>query len=98
MNITPEIKKELGRLVWDYAIDEQTLYDILEGKTSTFSLNREKLLARLLLNTKWYRLLDCLGPGGLKEILTDEVIRYIWVTDLRERFFYAKNVLNEIAQ
>lgn len=94
MNITPEIKNELKRVVWDYSIDENTLCDIFKGETSTFSLNKEKLCSRLLLSTKWYRLLDCLGSNGLKEILTDEAINLIWIRDVREKFNYAKKVLH----
>ena len=97
MEITPEIKKELERIMWDYSIDEKTLWAIFEGKISTFSLNKEKLYARLLLSTQWYRLLDCLGLKGLKEILTDEVIGSIWIKDVREKFIYAREVLHGIS-
>lgn len=97
MKITPEIKNELTRIVWDYSMDEDTLGAIFEGKMSTFSLNKEKLYARLLLSTSWYRLLDCLGINGLKEILTDQTINSIWIKDIREKFMYAKKVLHGIS-
>ena len=97
MKITPEIKNALKKIVWDYAIDETTLYAIFEGKTTTFSLNKEKLYSRLLVSTQWYKLLDCLGLNGLKEILTDEVINSIWVKDVREKFVYAKKTLNGLS-
>ena len=97
MQITSEIKKELKRIVWDYAVDEKTLWDIFAGKKTTFSLNKNKLYARLLLSTSWYRLLDCLGLNGLKEILTDEVISSIWIKDIREKFLYAKKILHAIS-
>ena len=96
MKITPEIKNELKRVVWDYSIDEQTLCAIFEGRTSTFSLNKNKLCARLLLSTPWYRLLDCLGLNGLKEILTEEAVNFIWIKEIRERLNYARKVLHEI--
>ena len=97
MKITPEIKNELKRIVWDYSVDEDTLGAIFEGEMSTFSLNKEKLYARLLLSTSWYRLLDCLGINGLKEILTDQTINSIWIKDIREKFMYAKKVLYGIS-
>jgi len=93
MKITPELKNELKRIVWDYSIDEETLCAIFEGRASTFSLTQEKLYTRLLLSTPWYRLLDCLGTMGLKEVLTEKVINSIWIKDMRERFIYAKTVL-----
>ena len=97
MELTPELKNELKRVVWDYAIDENTLWAVWEGKRSTFSLNKNKLSSRLLISTPWYRLLDCLGIRGLKEILTDEVIDSFWIKDIRERFIYAKKTLHGIS-
>lgn len=94
MKITLGLKNELKRIMWDYTIDDETLWAIFEGKTSTFSLTQEKLYARLLLSTQWYRLLDHLGVSGLKEMLTDKVIDSIWIKDIRERLTYAKNILH----
>ena len=97
MELTSELKNELKRIVWDYAIDEETLCNIFEGKTCMVSLSKEKLYARLLLSTSWYKLLDCLGINALKEILTDQVINLIWIKDMREKFIYAKNTLHGIS-
>lgn len=96
MIVTPELKQELKRVVWDYSVDEETLQNIFEGKISTFSLDRDRLCVRLILSAPWYRLLDCLGTAGLKEILTDRVIGLIRIKDIREKFFYAKNALHGI--
>lgn len=92
-----EIKNELKRIMWDYLIDEDTLWAIFEGKMSTFSINKEKLCARLLISTPWYRLLDCLGVNGLKEILTEPTVNAIWIKDVREKFMYAKRALHGIS-
>ncbi|MBI3601850.1 MAG: hypothetical protein HY209_03050 [Candidatus Omnitrophica bacterium] len=97
MKLTPEIKKELKRILWDYSIDEQALWAIFEGKMATFSLTQEKLYTRLLLSTPWYRLLDCFSITGLKEILTDQAINLIWIKDVREKFMYAKKSLYGIS-
>ena len=96
-NVTPELKNELRRVMWDYAIDDNALLAIFDGKLSTFSLTQEKLYARLLLSTSWYRLLDCVGTIGLKEILTDPVIKSIWIRDMREKFTYAKEILQGVS-
>ena len=91
MELTTELKNELKRLMWDYSLDDRTLWAIFEGKTSTFSLNQNKLYARLLLGTRWYKLLDYMGIAGLKEILNDQVINSIWIKDIREKFIKANN-------
>ena len=97
MKITAEIKNELKRIMWDYSVEEDTLWAIFEGKSATFSLNKNKLYARLLLSTPWYRLLGFLGISGLKEILTDDVINSIWIKDIREKFIYAQRTLHGIS-
>ena len=97
MKMTPELKNELRRIVWDYAIDEETLWAIFEGKKTTFSLNKDKLYSRLLLSTPWYRLLDCFGAADIKEILTDQAIELIWIKDVREKFIYAQKTLHGIS-
>ena len=96
MNITPAIQEDLRRIVWDYDIDEATLTAVFMGRTRTFSLTREKLCSRLLISTPWYRLLAHFGIQGLREILTDEAIRQIWISDVRDKFFYAKDALQRI--
>lgn len=97
MNITPKLKKEFQRVLWDYSIDENSLNRILEGRQSTFSLNKEKLYARLLVSTPWYKLLDCVGQDGLKEMLTEDVINQIWISDVREKFHYARKILRGLS-
>jgi hypothetical protein len=97
MKITPRIKTELRRILWDYSVPEQTLWDIFEGKTSTFSLTQEKLYARLMMSTPWYRLIDCFGIQGLKEMLTDRTIQSIWIKDIQKKLFYAKEMLHGLS-
>ena len=97
MKITPELKNELKRILWDYSIDEETLWAIWEGKSATFSLNKNKLYSRLLLSTPWYRLVDYLGISGLKEILNDEVVNSFCIKDIREKFTYAKKAIHGLS-
>jgi hypothetical protein len=97
MKITPKLRDELKRVVWDYAIDEEMLVSIFEGKTRTFSLTQAKLHSRLLLSTNWYTLLNYLGTEGIKELLTDEAIDSIWIKDVREKFYYAREALRGIS-
>lgn len=91
------ILKQLKRCVWDYQIDDDSLIAIFENKKSMFSLTRDKLLARLLLSLSWYKLVDCFGLSGLKEVLTDRVIDLIHIKELRERFIYAKQAINALS-
>jgi len=97
MKITPEIKNELKQIMWDYSVSDDVLCDVFEGKTATFSLNKEKLYARLLLSVKWYKLLSFIGVNGLKEMLTDDVIHLIRIKDMREKFIYARDTLYGIS-
>jgi len=96
MNINEELKEELKKIVWDYEVSLEELIQILEGRKKSFSLNREKILARLLLSVNWYKLLEIFGPQVLKEILNDEVLKYIHIESLRQDFIYAREVLSEL--
>ena len=95
MNIE-KLKEGLKNIVWDYEVSLEELIQILEGRKKSFSLNREKILARLLLSVNWYKLLEIFGPHILKEILNDEVLKYIHIESLRQDFIYAREVLNEL--
>ena len=96
MNINEKLKEELKEIVWDYEVSLEELIQILEGRKKSFSLNREKILARLLLSVNWYKLLEIFGPHILKEILNDEVLKYIHIESLRQDFIYAREVLSEL--
>jgi len=96
MKINEKLKEELKEIVWDYEVSLEELIQILEGRKKSFSLNREKILARLLLSVNWYKLLEIFGPHILKEILNDEVLKYIHIESLRQDFVYAREVLSEL--
>ncbi|OQX79168.1 MAG: hypothetical protein B6D56_07705 [Candidatus Omnitrophica bacterium 4484_70.1] len=93
---TEKLKEELKKIVWDYEISLEELIQILEGRKKSFSLNREKILARLLLSVNWYKLLEIFDPQVLKEILNDEVLKYIHIESLRQDFIYAREALSEL--
>jgi len=90
------VKEALKKILWDYNIAEEEAILILEGKKKTFSLNKEKLYARLLLSVKWYSLLDMFGREKIKELLSDKVLKYIRFKDIRDNFIYARRILDEI--
>ena len=91
--ISEDLKQALRQSVWDYDVTDADLADIFEGRKRTFSLNREKLCARLLVSVHWYRLLDLLGRPGVMALLEDEVLRQIRHRDVRDRFVYARRLL-----
>lgn len=82
--------------MWDYDIEEDALADVLSGKVVTYSLDRDRLAARLFLSASWYRLLDCLGIAGLRELLTDRAIGLVRFKDIRDRLFFARERLNAL--
>ena len=93
---TSELKRELRKVIWDYDIPDDEVLSIFKGEKKTFSLTREKLYSRLLLSVSWYRLLDLFGLQKITELLSEDVLKYIWIAELRERFRYVRKVLNEL--
>ena len=85
----------LRQAVWDYNVSPKELFEILQGRKSTFSFNQPKLIARLLTSVGWYTLVDIFGTHYLKEIITDDTLRYVWNDDAKKRLLYAREILNE---
>ena len=95
-HLTGPLALDLRKVIWDYDIPDDEVLSIFKGEKKTFSLTREKLYSRLLLSVSWYRLLDLFGLQKITELLSEDVLKYIWIAELRERFRYVRKVLNEL--
>jgi excisionase family DNA binding protein len=89
------LAQALKQAVWDYRVTPHKAWEILRGKKTTFSLNQQKLCARLLTTVDWYTLVDIFGTRNLYLMINDEVLKNIWNDDMKKRLIYARSVLNE---
>ena len=98
MNLGPKPDVSLApleNLYWDYnySLTGKDLYDfVLEKKEIPF-LDRDQVMARMLMTVGWYRLIDIFGLNNLKLLLTDDVLKWVWVDDLREQYELARQTI-----
>ncbi len=90
--------KRLERIFWDYNIRErgESLYDFVLGRTEIEYLDRSEVTARMLMTMGWYHLIDIFGLKNLRNFLTDDVLRRVWIEDLRNNYRYAREILDQI--
>ena len=90
-----DIEKKLTPLFWDYVVDPAEAYDVLMGKRRQAGpFDREKLLVRVFERLSWYDLLEVLGPEGVKNALTLEIIRKLRFPYLKERYEFIRRILH----
>lgn len=85
----------LKEIFWDYNIpySEQEIYNFLSGKRKLKVLEREKIIARMLITLRWYEIIDIFGLKQVKKMLTDDVIKFLWKKNIKERFYYVRKRL-----
>jgi len=85
--MNPNQYRSLKRLVWDYDIPVEDLYEVIKGKKSHAGhWNFNHLLIRMLDNLSWYDLLDLLGRHTLEEKLVPEVLQRLRSPEKREKY------------
>jgi hypothetical protein len=97
-NLDPKTDASLEPLTaifWDYnyPLSGQDLFDFAIGARSIPYLDRNQVRARMLMTVGWYRLIDIFGLVNLQHFLTEEVLKCVWVDDLRKQYALAGDVI-----
>lgn len=87
---------QLKEMFWDYdyPASAEDIYKFVLGEKELDYLNREQVIARMLVYVRWYHLIDIFGLNTLKNILDDNVFKYIANKEMREDYQYVKKVLD----
>ena len=96
----PKPDTDLTRLeyiFWDYnyLYPGKSLYDFVLEKKEIDSLDRNQVKARMLMTVGWYNLIDIFGLKNLKTFLTDDVLKWVWVDELRNQYKYAGKIIEQ---
>lgn len=85
----------LTTIFWDYnyPLSGQDLFDFAIDRKDIPYLDRNQVRARMLMTVGWYRLIDIFGLINLQYLLTEEVLKWVWVDDLRKQYAMAKDVI-----
>jgi hypothetical protein len=87
---------QLKEMYWDYdyPASPEDIYNFIMEKKELAYLNRDMVIARMLVYVRWYHLIDIFGLENLKRFLTESVFRYIPNEEMRENYEYVKKVLD----
>jgi hypothetical protein len=85
----------LGAIFWDYnySLSGKDLYEFVLNRKDIDYLDRDQVRARILMTVGWYRLVDIFGLTNLPLLLTEEVLKWVWVDDLRKQYELAGEVI-----
>lgn len=97
-NIGPKTDASLEPLTaifwdYDYPLSGQNLFDFAIGGKNIPYLDRKEVRARMLMTVGWYRLIDIFGLVNLQHFLTEEVLKCVWVDDLRKQYALAGDII-----
>lgn len=89
---------KLKKMYWDYdyPASGNDIYRFILGENELDYLNRDAVIARMLVYIRWYDLIDIFGLNQLKSLLSDNVFQYIQNKEMRENYEYVKTVLDRI--
>lgn len=89
---------QLKEMYWDYdyPASAEDIYKFILGKKELDYLNRDQVIARMLVYVRWYDLIDIFGLNHLKNVINDNVFQYIANDEMREDYQYVKKVLDRV--
>ena len=86
----------LRRIVWDYSIDPEEIYDFVMGKRKTlYHFTKEMIFLRILERLSWYEILELLPLQIIKNMLNTSTIEKLRTVSLKEKYEYARRVLQK---
>jgi len=89
------VQTALKRIIWDYYVNPEELFDVLVGKRKTAGpFDAERLFLRMLERLPWYELIDVLGIEYIDNHLNENIIKKIRFKTLRGRYETARKVLS----
>ncbi len=84
-------KEKLKTIFWDYNISHsaEEIYRFLVGRREIVELNRNQVIARMLVSFRWYDMIDIFGVKQLYYFLHDDILTFIGKKSVKNRY---KNV------
>ncbi len=85
-------------MFWDYDVDysPDEIYRFLVGETEINELNRNQVIARMLISIRWYDLVDIFGIQRLYGFLNDNVLKYVWKKSVKNRYKNVRETLQRV--
>jgi len=97
-NRLERVKEILKPIIWDYDIDSELLYEVLECKRDRIgTFNKEKIIIRTLERLSWYELLELLGKEEPGKNLTEDIIQKLRFKEMQDKYEFTRKILQEEA-
>ena len=86
----------LKRIMWDYSIDAEEIYDFIMGRRKTlYHFTKEMIFIRILERLSWYEILELLPLPIIRNMLKRTTIEKLRTISLKEKYEYARRVLQK---
>ncbi len=91
-------KEKLPSIFWDYnvAYSAEEIYRFLVGEKEIRELNRNQVIARMLVSMRWYDMVDIFGVQRLYGFLNDEVLKFVWKKSIKKRYKNVRETLHGV--
>jgi len=94
--LSTESKRVIKRIIWDYNIEPEAVYQVLIGNSDRANhWNFELLFLRLLERLSWYELLNLLGEKRIKDKLSLGIILKLRNSELRAKYGRLYKILHK---
>jgi hypothetical protein len=92
-----DARRELfKKIIWgDYTLTPDEIENILTVEQD--SIHKTMIYRKILMSETWYGILKTLSPTELKEALSEDVVKTIWIQSLRNKYRNARRLLFEFA-
>ena len=92
--MTEERRALFKRIIWgDYLLSPDDIEKILNES----SRYRTMIYRKILMSERWYNIIAILSNEELKEALSEDVVKTIWIQSLKENYRNARRILFESA-
>jgi hypothetical protein len=88
-----EIKKDLGRLLWDTPATAEDAYALLMEDKECKSLRKHTLYQKILNTYPWYKVMEIVPKDKIPYAMSDEVIIGLFPRKIREDYFNARRFI-----
>lgn len=91
-------KEKLRSIFWDYDtnLTGEDIYGFMVGIKEIEELNRDQVAARMLTSMRWYDLVEIFGIKRLYGFLNDDVLKFVWIKSLKNRYKNVRETLQGI--
>jgi hypothetical protein len=89
--MTEQRRELFKRIMWDYTYTPEQIEVIIQNE----GMASEKIMMyrKILMTERWYNIMRILTNTELKEALSDDVLKTIWVQSLRNKYHHAQQIL-----